>query len=70
MNERRIREVMPADETEREREMERGRGSKWFATLQGLAVKTTSQSQTMSITDIMSTFPSSPCLRSQASCDV
>lgn len=49
---------MPADETERERgggEREGGRGSKWFATLQGLAVKTTSQSQTMSITGMMST---------------
>lgn len=53
MNDRRIKGVLPVDERGKKSELERMGlgGSKWFVILQGLALKTTSQSQTMSITD-------------------
>lgn len=38
-------------ENEKEKGEREGAGSKWFATLQGLALKMTSQLRTMSITD-------------------
>lgn len=52
MNERGIRGVIPVDE--------RDRGSQGFATLRGLALKTTLQSQTLSIKDVAATGSQGP----------